>query len=315
MSPDTTYQVEFVSPSGTIPFTSKSEVLRADTYHDNSAPHKVSAATAETYGNPEALTTIRIGNGGLGPTGLLRSLCDAYLEEAGLGDHIKFEWVCNHSRHTQVALQAGVVDIGFTYEREEEARATSEGWAQTAGVFCHDHFVLAGPKADPADLASHHGVICSFNAIAKQGALFHTRGDGSATMHKEAELWDLVGVSDVDKAAAKWYQRIPGTPFQALVWANRDKAYLLTDRATFLTAKNKGVIEDLVTYVEGGEVLMNSCAVVLRSGEKRKSVWNFVNWLREGQAQGIISRYGVDWETRVPLFTPETQKELEEKCE
>jgi ABC-type tungstate transport system permease subunit len=167
MRPDTTYQVEFVSPSGTIPFTSKSEVLRADTYHDNSAPHKVSAATAETYGNPEALTTIRIGNGGLGPTGLLRSLCDAYLEEAGLGDHIKFEWVCNHSRHTQVALQAGVVDIGFTYEREEEARATSEGWAQTAGVFCHDHFVLAGPKADPADLASHHGVICSFNAIAK----------------------------------------------------------------------------------------------------------------------------------------------------
>jgi tungstate transport system substrate-binding protein len=93
------------------------------------------------------------------------------------------------------------VDIALTYEREEEATAEDEGWSKTEGVLGHDHFVLAGPREDPAGIASCIDVVQSLGKIALEGwkgkdqVSFHTRGDGSATMHKEHSLWEAAAVS------------------------------------------------------------------------------------------------------------------------
>lgn len=307
------YRVKFNSGSATIPpvpFLSSSDILRADPYHDNSKPHEISSAALETYGHAHAPQVIRLGNGGLGPTGLVRQLCETYLEEQRLGDQLKIEWVCNHSRHTQVALQAGVIDIGLTYERDEEARAEREGWSTTVDILCHDHFVLAGPIDNPAGLGGGECIACAFHAIAASRANFHTRGDGSATMHKEHQLWEMAGVSPRQRSSSSWYKRIPCTPLEALVRANVDKAYLLTDRATFLLAKHKGEIKDMVVYVEGGAELMNSCAAVVRSDERRYVVWKLVNWLKGEIAQGVIRSYGATWRTAIPLVTPRDQEEV-----
>ena len=304
------FQVQFYQP-----FESSSEVLRSDEYNDNSTPHLISSAALETYGEPSAATTIRLGNGGLGPTGLVRALCEAYTQTRGTGQDLKIEWVCNHSRHTQIALQAGIIDIAITYEREEEARAEREGWYLSKGVFCHDHFILAGPSSNPASLPRGIDIGQAFALIAETGSFFHTRGDGSATMHKEHELWHMAKVSKEGRSRAAWYSRLPATPFDALLGAEAGGAYLLSDRATFLLAKHRGEIRDMVAYVEGGEVLMNSCALGVRVGEDRLEVLRMVEWLHSPEAQRIISTYGRDWPTGVAIVTPRDQMEADKRGE
>lgn len=311
------YQVEFTSTATTpVPFLSTSEILRADPYNDNSKPHKIASGALETYGNPCAPDVLRLGNGGLGPTGLLRTLCETYLADQRLVDRLRIQWVCNHSRHTQVALQAGVVDIGLTYERQEEARAEVEGWSSTVGILCHDHFVLAGPSNNPAGLGGSECIGCALHTVAIKHATFHTRGDGSATMHKEHHLWDIAGVTPTQRNNSAWYKRRPCTPLEALARADTNRAYLITDRATFLLAQHKGEIKDMVVYVEGGAQLMNSCAVVLRSDESREPVWNLVNWLMGDTAQDVIRTFGEIWATSVPIVTPRNQDEVSQygKC-
>ena len=300
------YQVNFVST-----YTSTSEVLRADEYHDADTPHDIASGALETYGELSARQVIRLGNGGLGPTGLLRVLSEAYLADADLQGKTKVEWVCNHSRHTQIALQAGVVDIAITYEREEEARAEREGWCVSKGVFCHDHFILAGPSSNPARLPPGVSIGTAFSMIAQSGSAFHTRGDGSATMHKEHDLWRIGGVEREERERASWYTRIPATPFEALLNADADGAYLLSDRATFLLAKRRGEIRDMVAFVEGGEILMNSCALGVRSTETRPEILEMVDWLHSSRAQELIRVYGRDWPTTVAVVTPRDQLEAD----
>ncbi|KAL1896081.1 hypothetical protein Sste5346_004820 [Sporothrix stenoceras] len=312
-----TYRVEFINGASIFEFTSTSSILRPDDYHPSSAPHIVSAAVADVYGNPDAPVTIRIGNGGLGPTGLLKALCSAYLSQlsqpgnSGASD-LKFEWICNHSRHTQAALQAGVVDVALTYEREEEDRAEREGWSRRAGVLCHDHFVLAGPRNDPAGLRRLRATTtlspsAAFRVIADSRSPFHTRGDGSATMHREQSLWSAAGVSP---HGGDWYKRLPCTPLEALRTADAEGAYLLTDRATVLLAYHTGEVRDLDVFFEGAEELLSPCSILLRSDETRNEVLGFVKWLGGQDAQAIIEQYGRGWEAGIPLFTPISQAEV-----
>jgi ABC-type tungstate transport system permease subunit len=320
MSASPKYHVELIDGPSRVQFTSSSSILRPDGYHPAGAPHLVSSATAEIYGNPKGTKTIRIGNGGLGPTGALRQLCLAYL---GQRPDLKFDWVINHSRHTQVALQAGVVDVALTYEREEEQAAETEGWSRTVGTLCHDHFVIGGPREDPAGLIGLHGSArgandvdaskakplsaLAFDKIAKSHSTFHSRGDGSATMHRELAIWTSGGVTPKEEA---WYKVIANTPLAALQRAAADGAYLLIDRSTFLYAHHIGAVRDVEVFVEGGSELMNTTCILVRADERRGEVLDFVEWLQGPAAQAIIERFGKNWDLGVPLVTPVSQLEV-----
>ncbi len=315
------YSVLFVSNTTAVPYQSTSSILRPDLYHDGTKPHIISSQTVEVYGDDTAPDVVRIGNGSLGgPTGLLAVLCQEFLSENRLQKLLRIEWVRNHSRHTQIAVQAGVVDIGLTYEREEEDVAAKEGWSQTVDILLNDHFVLAGPRSNPARLPLHD-IASSLRRLALEGldgnghVLFHTRGDGSATMHKEDALWNLAQIPHLDRDGAPWYHRLPGTPHEALVQANQERAYLLTDRATFLMAKSRGEIEDMVIFNEGGDVLLNACAIIVRSGENRKMVMDLVGWLRGNRAQCLIEQYGKGTKVGLPYVTRRDKAEVDEMGE
>jgi ABC-type tungstate transport system permease subunit len=315
------YDVVFVSQIASISYQTTSSILRPDLYHDGTKPHIISSYPLEVHGNASAPSVVRIGNGGLGPTGILAKLCNEYLRAKRLNNLLRIEWVCNHSRYTQVALQAGVVDIALTYEREQERAAAREGWSRTVDILCHDHFVLAGPREDSAGVAFRDDIGQSLKRIAIKGyngdecVVFHTRGDGSATMHKEHTLWDLAKVPSSMRNTATWYRRLPQTPLDALRHANEEHAYLLTDRATFLLAKSKGEIDNMVIFNEGSSVLLNTCAILVRSDEDRKSVLNLAQWLLEEHAQDIIEHYGRDTKVGVPLFTRKGKEEVDEMGE
>ena len=93
----------------------------------------------------------------------------------------------------------------------------------------------------------------------------------------------------------------------ALNTANAMNAYVLSDRGTWLSFKNRG---DLVIAVEGDKRLFNQYGVMLVNPEKIPTVKKdfgqaFVDWVISPEGQGVIADYKIDGQQ---LFFPNAEK-------
>ncbi|KAF2216264.1 hypothetical protein CERZMDRAFT_33176 [Cercospora zeae-maydis SCOH1-5] len=291
---------------------------------------QISLADHEVYGALDHPIRFRIGNGGAGYTGILRALAEAYIAENG--NDFRIGWVSNHSRHSQIALLADVVQLALTYEPENEDIAINEGWTKRVGRAFNDHFMLVGPEDVQLKATSIGDALKEIALSNAQGyddtttpgrrLLFHSRGDGSATFAKETRLWKAAGVDPL-LAEQSWLSIDPLTPYEALVKAETEQAFLLTDRATFLTAWQNGVIPRLAAHIEGGEELLNPCSALVHSQStdssaeailKHEAAVQFGEWLIGGpKAQDIIRDYGRDWEAGHALFTVAGEDDFDEE--
>ncbi|KAJ0115508.1 hypothetical protein J7T55_012788 [Diaporthe amygdali] len=257
----------------------------------------------EVYGRGPVL--IRIGNGGAGATGLIGALANDYLST--LPEERSIVWICNHSRNSQLALLHGYVDIALTYERDQEELAKAEGWSVTKGCAFHDHFCIAGPLEDPANVRNAISLSDGLQRVAKSRSLFHSRADTSATMWKERGLWSTCnllpweyggGISD-----RQWYQTSLLSPSEALKKADAAGAYLLTDRSTLLRQVSTGTISNTTVFFEPtseNDFLMNSCYAVCSPTASRETL-DFLEYLLTDRAQDLIKSYGKD-QCGLPLF-------------
>ncbi|TKX24421.1 hypothetical protein C1H76_3368 [Elsinoe australis] len=262
----------------------------------------VDAKPAAVYGSGSK--TLRIGNGGAGATGLIEALAYDYIRTRDPDSQI--QWICNHSRNTQLALLDRFIDIALTYERDQELISLSEGWAKSAGCIFNDHFVLAGPTDDPAGIHSCKMLSEALAHIAQKQCLFHSRADSSATMFKERQLWAATGLGPWEHEST-WYKTSLVGPAEALIQADKQGTYLLTDRSTLLRQTGLGNIKNLTVFFEPtqpGDVLMNACHALYSSlvtPEQRVKVDSFLSYLLSKDGQQIISTYGEDT-AGLPLF-------------
>jgi ABC-type tungstate transport system permease subunit len=285
---------------------------------DLKANNSINISTTAVYGDATAPLGFRLGNGGAGHTGLLRELCEAFILHHDAA--FRIEWVINHSRHTQIALLGDIVQVALTYEPEWEDIGIAEGWAERVTAAFHDRFMLVGPASNPANVLSGADIKIAMREIATHGerfggadnALFHSRGDGSATHYKELQLWGLCGV---DLAHARpWRRRIPLTPYEALRRASEEGAYALTDRATFLTVARDGAASHLRVYVEDGKHLVNPCAALINlKAPVNHLARKFARWLPSEEAQDIIENYGKSWKLRLPIFAPKSRTQVDRR--
>ncbi|KAJ5671798.1 hypothetical protein N7507_000925 [Penicillium longicatenatum] len=188
--------------------------------------------------------------GGAGGTGLLGALAKDYRSMRGnLGS---IEWICNHSRNTQLALLKGFVDIALTYEREQEEIAVSEGWAENAGCIFHDHFTLVGPEHDSASVSQAKSIEEAFDRNASSQSLLYNRNDGSATMCREREIWRRCHRCpwDGNSDSSKWYIKTTYNPADAVSFATATGAYLLTDRSTLLKQVSRRAAANWAVFFE-----------------------------------------------------------------
>jgi ABC-type tungstate transport system permease subunit len=228
--------------------------------------------------------------------------------------------VINYSYHTQIALLGDIVQVGLTCKPEWEDIGISEGWAERVTLVFNDRFILVGPSSNPANVSPGADIKMAMRDIATDGqknrgpneTVFHSRGDGSATHYKELQLWGLCGV-DLTHARS-WRRRIPLTPYEALEEANRDSAYALTDRATFLTVVGDGAASNLKVYVEDGKHLVNPCAALINlKAPVNLLAKEFAHWLAQDEAQAIIENFGKSWRLRLPIFGTKSRIEVERK--
>ncbi|PYI07046.1 hypothetical protein BO78DRAFT_314215 [Aspergillus sclerotiicarbonarius CBS 121057] len=276
---------------------------------------KIDCHPKETCGDGEVI--LRIGNGGsVGATGLIRALAEDYLSILHRPGSI--QWICNHSRNTQLALFHGHVDLALTYEREQEDISVAEGWAQSEGCVFHDHFCLAGPQDDPANIKQAASIENAFDRLAITQATFHNRSDGSATMWKERQIWDQCHREPWSDADAIRYQSFLFTPAEAVTHANIAGAYLLCDRSTFLTMASQGRVDSLRVFFEPEhplDILMNSCYAMTSphaSSEVAERVASFLAYFKSPRGQEIVARYGYD-KVGMPLFASLSEGYAREK--
>ena len=166
----------------------------------------------------------------------------------------------------------------------------------------YNDFIVVGPKADPAGVKGGRDVVAALKSIYEKGAPFVSRGDKSGTHSAELALWKAAGI---DPASAKpaWYKEIGQGMGAALNTAAAMGAYVLADRGTWISFKNKG---DLDIAVQGDKKLFNQYGIILVNPARHPQVktelgQSFIDWVVSAEGQSAIASYKIEGQQ---LFFP-----------
>ncbi|GMU73591.1 MAG: extracellular solute-binding protein [Burkholderiales bacterium] len=197
----------------------------------------------------------------------------------------------------------GDADVVFVHDRVAEDKFIAEGSGVGRRDVMYNDFVLIGPKSDPAKVAGTKDLSAALKAIAEAKAPFVSRGDKSGTHMAELRYFKAAGVDPVAGRGA-WYKETGSGMGPALNTASSMNAYILSDRGTWLSFKNRG---DLVIAVEGDRRMFNPYGVMLVNPAKHPHVkaaegQAFIDWLVSPEGQAKIASYKVGGEQ---LFFPD----------
>ena len=196
----------------------------------------------------------------------------------------------------------GDADVVFVHAKSQEEKFVADGFGVKRLPVMYNDFVLIGPKGDPAKVNGTKDIAAALVKIKNAGATFISRGDKSGTHSAELNLWKIAGV-DIAKDKGPWYRDIGQGMGAALNAASASNAYVLADRGTWLSFKNRG---DLLISVEGDKRLFNQYGVILVHPAKHAHVKKdlgqaFIDWLVSPEGQKAIADYKVGGEQ---LFFP-----------
>jgi tungstate transport system substrate-binding protein len=196
----------------------------------------------------------------------------------------------------------GDADVVFVHAKAAEEKFLAEGFGVKRYPVMYNDFILVGPASDPAGVKGTKDIVAAFKAVKEKEAAFISRGDSSGTHIAELNLWNLAGI-DIAAEKGPWYKDIGQGMGAALNAASATNAYVLSDRGTWLSFKNKG---DLVIAVQGDKRLFNQYGVLLVNPQKHSHVkkelgQQFIDWLISPAGQKAIADYKINGEQ---LFYP-----------
>jgi tungstate transport system substrate-binding protein len=192
--------------------------------------------------------------------------------------------------------RSGEADVVFVHAKLPELMFISEGEGVKRYPVMYDDFVLVGPKSDPAHIVGMDDVAEAFRKIETEQAPFISRGDRSGTHYAELALWNKDAGINIEKVRGPWYTSTGQGMEATLKAAAASNAYLLSDRGTWTSFKNKG---DLRIVLEGDRRLFNQFSVILVSPAKHPNVkkdlgQRFIDWLVSPEGQKAIANYKID---------------------
>jgi len=199
----------------------------------------------------------------------------------------------------------GDADVVFVHDKVAEEKFVAEGFADKRTEVMFNDFVLLGPKSDPAKVTGGKDIQAALKKIADSKSTFVSRGDKSGTHAAELRYWK--GADIAVSANLPWYKETGSGMGPALNTASGMNGYILSDRATWLTFKNRG---DLAILVQSDPKLFNQYGVMLVSSAKHPNVKKaegqaFLDWITSKEGQDTIASYKVGGEQ---LFFPNAKK-------
>ena len=232
-------------------------------------------------------------------SGLFGYLLPLFKEKTGIDVKV----VAQGTGQALETARRGDADVVFVHAKPQEEKFVADGFGVKRYPVMYNDFVLIGPKEDPSGVKGTKDVVAAFKAVDKKGAPFVSRGDKSGTHTAELNLWKAASI-DPTKHKGDWYREIGQGMGAALNTASSMNAYVLADRGTWISFKNRG---DLEILVEGDKRLFNQYGVILVNPEKHPQVKRdlgqaFIDWLVSPEGQKVIGDYKIDG---LQLFYPD----------
>ncbi|MEO5361629.1 MAG: substrate-binding domain-containing protein [Nitrospirota bacterium] len=195
----------------------------------------------------------------------------------------------------------GAADVVLIHSREAEDKFVTEGYGINRKDVMYNDYVILGPPEDPLKLKEEKDVLSAMTVIADKKAAFISRGDKSGTHARELILWNLINI----KPSGKWYMTEKKDQLTMLRAASDQKAYVLSDRSTYLYNKES---LNLAILVEGDRKLFNPYGVIAVSpakvpGVNFETAMKFIDFITSVDGQEIICYYG-KMRFNKALFTP-----------
>lgn len=200
----------------------------------------------------------------------------------------------------------GDADVVFVHDRAAEERFVADGFGGPRRHVMFNDFVITGPIADPARIAGLGDTAEALRRIAAARAPFISRGDRSGTHAAELRLWQQAGV-DPATGRGQWYREVGQGMGPALNTAAAQGAYILADRGTWLSFRNR---QDQRILIEGDTRLFNQYGVMLVNAQRHPHVkaadgQRFIDWLLSSAGQAAIASYRINGEQ---LFFPNADR-------
>lgn len=183
-------------------------------------------------------------------------------------------------------------DVLLVHAKDDEERFVSQGYGVKRFNLMYNDFVIIGPASDPAKISGTKTISVALKKISKTKSLFTSRGDNSGTHKREKLLWRSAGIHAAN-ASGSWYREIGAGMGTTLNTSIGMGSYTLTDRATWVTFKNK---YDFKIYIEGKRALFNQYGVILVNPERCPNVkaqagQKFIDWLMSAKGQSVIGNF------------------------
>jgi tungstate transport system substrate-binding protein len=193
----------------------------------------------------------------------------------------------------------GDADVLFVHDQVAEEKVVAEGFAVKRFPVMYNDFVLVGPAADPSKTRGRD-IVEALKKLSASNGNFVSRGDKSGTHAAELRFWAMSGMADKKGSG---YKECGCGMGPALNIASSSAGYVLADRGTWLSFKNRG---DLTVLVEGDTRLFNQYGVMLVNPAKHPHVkaadgQKFVDWVVSPAGQSVIASYKIGGEQ---LFFP-----------
>jgi tungstate transport system substrate-binding protein len=243
---------------------------------------------------------------------ILRLATTTSTQDSGLLDAILPDFENQYHVQTQVvavgtgqALKLGAngdADVVLVHARKQEDAFVAAGDGINRRDVMYNDFLIVGPTDDPAGIKGKTAAPDAFKAIAAKGATFDARGDNSGTSTKELSIWASAGISPTAKLS--WYKSLGQGMGETLITANEQRAYTLTDRATYLATRAK--LPNLTILLGGATLaenkdrnLLNPYGVIPVNPQKHPNVnaqlaEQFAEWITSPATQAKIGVYGKD---------------------
>jgi tungstate transport system substrate-binding protein len=231
-------------------------------------------------------------------SGLFAHLLPAFTQATG----IEVRVVAVGTGQALDMARRGDADAVLVHDTAAEEKFVAEGWSVQRRPVMYNDFVLVGPKSDPAGLKGSSISAALARLVQKADAGFVSRGDKSGTHAAELRLWKMANV-DIANAKPAGYKECGCGMGPALNMAAATNAYVLADRGTWLSFRNRG---DLAILVEGDKALFNQYGVMVVNPAKHPHVKQaqaqaFADWVTGPAGQAAIAGYRIGGEQ---LFFP-----------
>jgi tungstate transport system substrate-binding protein len=236
-------------------------------------------------------------------SGLFSHLLPAFKQAT----HIDIKVVAVGTGQAIDMAKRGDADVLFVHDTAAEEKFVAEGFAAKRFPVMYNDFILVGPKDDPAGVKGKD-IVAALKRIATTNAPFVSRGDKSGTDAAERRLWTQAGIGEArqpvpNEKKGAGYKECGCGMGPALNMAASAGAYVLADRGTWLSFKNRA---NLAVLVEGDKRLFNQYGVMVVSPAKfpqlnSAGAQKFVDWVISPAGQSTIAAYKIDGEQ---LFFP-----------